>query len=149
MQSSRVGVITIAWTSGLSGSRYCSSGRPKAAVLPVPGLADHVVAGKQLGDRLRLDRRRVLVAELLERLLDRRREAEVLEGDGGRVVGRGSVAVGVGYRLGGVGRLRISHSSLLRSREWRPAQREGSRRSLPVVWRDSRALWALAASESE
>src|SRR3954447_9431144 len=36
MQSSRVGVITIAWTSLFSGSRYCSSGSPKAAVLPVP-----------------------------------------------------------------------------------------------------------------
>src|SRR4051812_34160451 len=36
MQSSRVGVITIACTSLFSGSRYCSSGSPKAAVLPVP-----------------------------------------------------------------------------------------------------------------
>ncbi len=36
MQSSRVGVITIAWVSCEVGSRYCSSGRPKAAVLPVP-----------------------------------------------------------------------------------------------------------------
>ena len=36
MQSSRVGVRTTAWTSSLSGSRYWSIGRPKAAVLPVP-----------------------------------------------------------------------------------------------------------------
>ena len=37
-----------------------------------PGLrlADHVVAGEQLGDRLLLDRRRLLVAELVQRLLD-------------------------------------------------------------------------------
>ena len=47
-----------------------------------PGLrlADHVVAGEQLGDRLLLDRRRLVEAELVERLLDVRREAEVLEG---------------------------------------------------------------------
>ena len=36
MQSSRVGVITIACSSSESGSRYWSSGRPNAAVLPVP-----------------------------------------------------------------------------------------------------------------
>src|SRR3954447_10306299 len=36
MQSSRVGVRTTACTSSLPGSTYCSSGRPKAAVLPVP-----------------------------------------------------------------------------------------------------------------
>ena len=39
---------------------------------PGLGLADHVVAGEQLRDRLLLDRRRLLVAELVERLLDRR-----------------------------------------------------------------------------
>jgi hypothetical protein len=36
MQSSRVGVITIACTSGCCGSMYSTIGRPKAAVLPVP-----------------------------------------------------------------------------------------------------------------
>src|SRR3954447_7901239 len=36
MQSSRVGVSTIAWTSACSGSMYSSIGRPNAAVLPVP-----------------------------------------------------------------------------------------------------------------
>jgi hypothetical protein len=36
MQSSRVGVRTIAWVSSSAGSMYCSSGSPKAAVLPVP-----------------------------------------------------------------------------------------------------------------
>ena len=36
MQSSRVGVITIACSSAESGSRYWSSGSPNAAVLPVP-----------------------------------------------------------------------------------------------------------------
>ena len=34
------------------------------------GLADHVVAAEQLRDRLLLDRRRLLEAELVERLLD-------------------------------------------------------------------------------
>jgi hypothetical protein len=34
------------------------------------GLADHVVAGEQLRDRLRLDRRRLLVAELVKRPKD-------------------------------------------------------------------------------
>ena len=43
-------------------------------------LADHVVAAEQLRDRLLLDRRRLLEAELVERLLDLRREAEVFEG---------------------------------------------------------------------
>ena len=36
MQSSRVGVSTSAWTSSSVGSTDSSSGRPKAAVLPVP-----------------------------------------------------------------------------------------------------------------
>jgi hypothetical protein len=36
MHSSRVGVSTIACTSATSGSTYSSSGRPNAAVLPVP-----------------------------------------------------------------------------------------------------------------
>ena len=44
-------------------------------------LADHVVAAEQLGDRLVLDRRRLVEAELVERLLDLRREAELFEGD--------------------------------------------------------------------
>ena len=46
-----------------------------------PGLrlADHVVAAEQLRDRLLLDRRRLLEAELVQRLLDRGREAEVVE----------------------------------------------------------------------
>ncbi len=70
-------------------------------------LADHVVAAEQLRDRLLLDRSRVLVAELVERLLDRRIESEVFEG---------------------------GHS-------------EGSRRSLPLLWRDSSARWAAAASD--
>ena len=44
-------------------------------------LADHVVAGEQLRDRLLLDRGRLVVAELVERLLgSRRREAELCEG---------------------------------------------------------------------
>ncbi len=46
-----------------------------------PGLrlADHVVAGEQLRDRLLLDRRRLLVAELVERGGDVLVEAEVAE----------------------------------------------------------------------
>ena len=36
MQSSRVGVRTSACVSSEVGSMYCSIGRPKAAVLPVP-----------------------------------------------------------------------------------------------------------------
>src|SRR6201999_4144747 len=70
-------------------------------------LADHVVAGQQLRDRLLLDRRGLDVAELVERLLDRRGESEVFEG----------------------------------------GHEEGSRRSLPVLWRDSSASWARAASD--
>ena len=46
---------------------------------PGLGLADHVVAVEQLGDRLLLDRGRLLVAELVERELDLRRQAEVAE----------------------------------------------------------------------
>ena len=48
---------------------------------PGLGLADHVVAAEQLRDRLFLDRRRLVEAELVDRLLDRRRQPEVLEGD--------------------------------------------------------------------
>jgi hypothetical protein len=36
MQSSRVGVRTIAWVSSFSGSMCSSIGSPKAAVLPLP-----------------------------------------------------------------------------------------------------------------
>ena len=48
-----------------------------------PGLrlADHVVAAEQLRDRLFLDRRRLVEAELVDRLLDPRRQPQVLEGD--------------------------------------------------------------------
>ncbi len=47
---------------------------------PGLGLADHVVAAQQLRDRLLLDRRRILVPELVERLLNVGREAQILEG---------------------------------------------------------------------
>ena len=43
-------------------------------------LADHVVAGEQLRDRLLLDRGRLLVAELVERGLDLGLQAQVAEG---------------------------------------------------------------------
>ena len=36
MQSSRVGVSTIAWVSSEAGSMYWSRGNPNAAVFPVP-----------------------------------------------------------------------------------------------------------------
>ncbi len=79
MQSSRVGVRTIAWTSSLAGVEVLEQRQAEGGGLAGPGLrlADHVVAGEQLGDRLLLDRRRLLEAELVERLLDLGREAEV------------------------------------------------------------------------
>jgi hypothetical protein len=56
--------------------------QPKGGGLAGPGLrlADHVVAAEQLGDRLFLDRRRLVEAELVYRLLDCGREAKVFEG---------------------------------------------------------------------
>ena len=58
-------------------------GQAEGGGLAGPGLrlADHVVAGEQLRDRFLLDRAGLLVAELVQRLLDLRRQPQVLEGD--------------------------------------------------------------------
>jgi hypothetical protein len=53
---------------GVVGVEILEHRQPEGGGLAAAGLrlADHVVAGEQLGDRLRLDRGRLLVAELVE-----------------------------------------------------------------------------------
>ena len=81
MQSSRVGVRTIACTSSFVGVEVLQQRQPEGSGLAGPGLrlADHVVAGEQLRDRLFLDRRRLVEAELVDRLLDVGGKPEVFE----------------------------------------------------------------------
>ena len=69
MQSSRVGVSTIAWVSSSSGSRYWSSGSPKAAVLPVPVCAWPITSwpASSSGIACSWTGGRLGVAELVER----------------------------------------------------------------------------------
>ena len=114
MQSSRVGVSTIACVSSFSGSRYCEQRQAEGGGLAGPGLrlADHVVAGEQLRDRLLLDRRRLVVAELVERLQDPRASPRSLKA------------------------ILVAGSLVLIS--------EGSSSSLPVVRRACRSSWARA-----
>ena len=57
----------------VAGIEVLEQGQAEGGGLAGPGLglADHVVAAEQLRDRLLLDRRRLVEAELVDRLLDR------------------------------------------------------------------------------
>ena len=67
----------------VGGVDVLEQGQAEGGGLAGPGLrlADHVVAAEQLRDRFLLDRAGLLVAELVQRLLDLRRQPQVLEGD--------------------------------------------------------------------
>ena len=82
MQSSRVGVRTSAWVSLGVRIEVLEHRQPEGGGLAGARLrlADHVVTGEQLGNRLLLDRRRVGVAELVEGLEDLVREPELAKG---------------------------------------------------------------------
>src|SRR5262249_36567939 len=91
------------------------------------GLPDHVVTCEQLGDGLRLDRRGLDVAELVERLQQALGQPEVLEGGGNLL------------RITGRARARPRITSWVH-------QAEGSRSSLPLVRRSCISVWARATS---
>ena len=101
-QHDRLGVLGV-------GVEVLEQRQAEGGRLAGPGLrlADHVVAGEQLGDRLLLDRRRLGVAELVEREQDLLAEAKVREsGHRSRVEQQLALGPAPGEVLVGAARLR-------------------------------------------